>query len=944
MTKVKPIVHSLAIAFGGLASCMLIAPASAQTTPAAPAPQAQLKERVEVTGTLIRRIEGETALPVVTLKADELEKAGVTNAEGAVKFITQNQSGTVTSGSVSATNGAAAYADLRSLGSSRTLTLFNGQRVAPNPFAVVGTDLNTLPSVALERIETLADGASATYGTDAIAGVVNFITRREYQGITVAGEIQYPQGAGGEVYTASVLGGYGNLNTQGWNVYGGFNFRRQQPMSGVERGFMDSSLIPEHGFNGTSPTTFPANWSQSPGVASTNPGLPGCFPPSSISVPSSLLGNSIQCFADTQLWTNVIPEQEQWSAILKGSLALGANATASLEYFWSQNRVQSQIAPSPEGGLSMTPASPFYPGNGITPTATGLNPANPVSIGWRTTVLGPRMGEQTNDTQRLLANIQGTAYDWDYTASALWSNAEVTNEFLNGWPKTQTLRDGVSGTTCAVPRTGAVNGVGGTCPAGQTIPTGVYLNPFGNQTPAGLAYMQANTVLGEVQNGESTTYGLNAVASRQFGNLAGGPMSLALGAEWRSEEMVYNTNVALVGQAASSGLAGSGAVREGDRHIWAVAAEMNFPILKNLDLGVAVRYDDYSDVGGTTNPKVSLRYQPIEQVLLRASYNTGFAAPSLYTLYLPNSTTFTANRYNDPTLCPNGVPNTAAGAVVSRDCGIQFQQLQGGNANLEPETSEAYTIGFVLQPTPQISFGLDYWNYHIEDSISVIGEQSIFADPNKYANLFVRCSQAGARAQAIGACQIPGGDPLAYVVNTFLNLGDVKTSGIDGQFNWTGGATEFGRFSVGLRGTYVLKYEFQTEPGGQFFDPLGNYSPQFGGPVIRYQQVTNLGWQYTTWTVNLFNQFQTGYTDQNGAANVAPGFRNNTVGKNSVWNLSTTYSGFKGLTIAAGILNVLNTDPPYSNQAGRFQARGYDDRFASPLGRVYTLGARYQFM
>ncbi len=282
--------------------------------------------------------------------------------------------------------------------------------------------------------------------------------------------------------------------------------------------------------------------------------------------------------------------------------------------------------------------------------------------------------------------------------------------------------------------------------------------------------------------------------------------------------------------------------------------------------------------------------------------------------------------------------------MPSRDCGIQFQQLQGGNAALEPETSEAYTFGFVLQPTPQISFGLDYWSYHIEDSINVIGEQTIFADPAKYANLYVRCSQAGTRAPGIGACQIPGGDPLAYVINTFLNLGDTKTSGIDGQFNWTGAPTEAGRFSLGIRGTYVLKYEFQVEPNGKFFDPVGNYSPEFAGPVIRYQQITNLGWQYNVWTVNLFNQFQTGYTDQNSAASVAPGFRNNTVGKNSVWNLSTTYTGFKGLTLAVGILNLLNNEPPYSNQTGRFQARGYDDRFANPLGRVYTLGARYEFM
>ncbi len=195
----------------------------------------------------------------------------------------------MTSGSVSGTNGAASYADLRSLGSNRTLVLLNGKRVVQNPFATQAVDLNTLPTSSLERIEVLADGASATYGTDAIAGVINFITRKEYQGLTIGGEAQIPEQGGGEIYLANILGGYGNLATQGWNAYGGLNYRKQQPMVGNERDFMQSSWIPSHGFNGLSPTTWPANYSQSVNgvttVANTNPTLPGCAPPLSIATP-----------------------------------------------------------------------------------------------------------------------------------------------------------------------------------------------------------------------------------------------------------------------------------------------------------------------------------------------------------------------------------------------------------------------------------------------------------------------------------------------------------------------------------------------------------------------------------------------------------------------------------------------------------------------------------
>ncbi len=225
----------------------------------------QTLDRVEVTGSLIRRIEGETALPVITISVEELQKAGVTNAEQAVKFITQAQGGTVTSRSVSQGNGAVAYADLRSLGAQRTLVLLNGKRVVSNPFSSVAVDLNTLPLAAVQRIEVLPDGASATYGTDAIAGVINFITRKDYKGVTIGAEVQIPEESGGEVYTGNLLGGFGDLAKQGWNAYGSFNYRAAKPMSGTERDFSRSAFIPEHGFNALSPTTFPGNYSQTVG-------------------------------------------------------------------------------------------------------------------------------------------------------------------------------------------------------------------------------------------------------------------------------------------------------------------------------------------------------------------------------------------------------------------------------------------------------------------------------------------------------------------------------------------------------------------------------------------------------------------------------------------------------------------------------------------------------
>jgi iron complex outermembrane receptor protein len=908
---------ALAAALGGLAATPVVAQ------------QPQSLGPVEVTGSLIRRVDAEAALPVTVISIEELTRAGATNAEQVVKLITQQQGGAVSSGSVSIGNGGAAYASLRNLGEQRTLVLLNGRRIVNNPFASAAVDLNTLPMAAIARVEILSDGASSTYGTDAIAGVVNFITRKEFSGLTIGAETQVPQESGGELNTANIMGGFGSLAKQGFNVYGGFSWRKQDPMFGTDRDFSTRSFNQANGFNATSPTTFPANWSQVVGgvttVAGANPSAPGCLPPTSVSVP--WFPGASPCNADTQGFTWTIPLQEQWSFFGKGALALGQH-TASLEYFLSNNLIGQQIAPSPEGGLSLTPNSPFYPGNGIYPSAPGQNTTQPVNVNWRTTILGPRKTETENETQRLVASLEGRVLGWDYTAAALWSKAKITNNFLSGYGATTALLNGMAGTNGAP-----------------------FLNPFGPQTAAGQAFLLANQVTGVLQTGEGTMQSYSGVVSRQFGNLRGGPISVALLAEMRKEEMEYNTDVARARQTSSSGLAGSAPRRVGDRDITALAAEALFPVLKNLELGASFRLDDYSDFGQTTNPKFSFKYQPTRDLVVRGSYNTGFTAPTLTQLYLPSQATFTSTRFNDPLLCPNGVPNTALGGQVARDCGIQFQQLQGGNPNLQPEKSIAYTLGFVLQATRQVSFGVDYWRYRVTDNIGAIGEATIFGNPTFYSNLFVRCSAADpAILPSVPGCRQPGGDPLAYIVNTNQNKGETELSGFDLQFNWQGAATRYGKFSVGARGSYIHSYQFQVVKNGPWFEPLDNWTNQFtpGGaaqasPAIRYQQVTNLGWQFGKLDALLTHRYMSGYTDHNAAGSVLAANRNNVVDSNSIFDLSVGYTGIKNLTLRAGILNVLDTDPPYSNQTARFQARAYDDRFSNPLGRVFTLSAQYNF-
>ena len=232
----------------------------------------------------------------------------------------------------------------------------------------------------------------------------------------------------------------------------------------------------------------------------------------------------------------------------------------------------------------------------------------------------------------------------------------------------------------------------------------------------------------------------------------------------------------------------------------------------------------------------------------------------------------------------------------------------------------------------------------IYQSISVIGEQTIFADPVGYANLFVRCSQApAARTATIGACRIPGGDPLAYIINTNQNLGITKTNGLDFQANWQGSATQYGTFNIGLRSTYVKNYDFQVVTSGAYFDAGRQLQPTVWWPGHSLSADHEVWLELQHVVSQLVQSLPERLPDQNAAGTVAPGFNQHKVEDHSTWDLSVTYSGIKGLTLRGGVINLFDSDPPYSNQSGRFQARSYDDRFWSPLGRVYTLAASYQF-
>jgi iron complex outermembrane receptor protein len=908
---------SAAIAALGAGTLCAAVPALAQQT--------QQLERVEITGSALRRVDAETALPVTILKAEELRALGITTGEQVIQRIASSQSNLSIAQGIGATTGGQSIADLRGLGGNgnKTLVLLNGRRIANHAYDSGSVDLNAIPVEALDRVEILRDGASAIYGTDAIGGVINFILRRDYQGVQAGAGYEGPQQGGGSLKQANLTVGYGALDKEGFNAFATVNFRSQAAIKSTDRTYASTGLRLDRGLANVSPTTFPASISQAQGADTVagNPFAPNCAPPNSVPLPEF----GVICAFDFTRFIDLLPENEQLSFVAKGSLRLARDHTLGLEYVRSENKTIVRVAPTPVTQLTMPAGHPFYPGGpgSSVPAVPGIDITQPITVNWRTIPAGQRTNEPVNTTERVLLDGDGLLAGWDYRTGVSFSRNQVNEEFTDGYVKRPYIAAGVGG--------GNIPGTATPAPA---------LNPFGNQTPAGTAYLLSSKVLGEVIEAKGEVTALDGRISRDIAQLPAGPLAMALGLEFRKEEFFFDLKEDLVRQAASSGLELAQDV-SGDRDVIALFTEFNIPIVKNFDAQFALRYDRYSDFGNTVNPKVALRYQPTKEVLLRSSYNRGFRAPSLYEIYQPAFITNTANAYNDPVLCPDGVP--APGADPNRDCQIQFNQQLAGSRNLDPEKSRTIAFGAVFEPVQGTTFSVDLWDLRLKDQINGLPEQAVFLDPTKYASRFVRCSQVDATLRAsIDACNNPGAvDPLAYINTPNENLGEIRTRGVDLGFSERFPRTDYGTFSVTVEGTYVDKYDYQRERGGAFVNNAGRYVD--AGPIFRWQHALTVGWSMGPYSVSLANRYKSKYTDENSPLQLLGPEYNNVVSKYSVWDTSFTYTGVKNLSATLGVINIFDEDPPFSNQSATFQG-SYDPRFTDVRGRTFMTRLSYRFL
>ena len=859
--------------------------------------------RIEVTGSNIRQTDVETALPVQVLTREDIERGGSTTvaelmSKLSANILSFNDQLSIGSQLLPLARPGQSTVNLRGIGDGSTLVLIDGRRVANYAFDGGAVDVNSIPVAAIDRVEVLKDGASAIYGTDAIGGVVNFILRKDYSGVEMSGYGAATGQGGGDQQQATIAAGFGDLSKDRFNVFATLSYQKDGALSAASRDFTRTGYRPDVGLFGYNAFSFPANVVGP--VDLINPAAAaGCAPPRSFPIVSS--PHTVACGYDPQSLADIVPPAERFNALGRATLQLTSDLSLFADLAYSRNRLELTLPPTPISSLDTTggaqvlyPASgPYYPSSFA--AANGIS--GDLDLWFRTESLGNRLDVVDSHALRAVTGVDGSAAGWDYSTALVYSRNSQTDDLARGYVSQQRLLQGLA--------------------------TGL-INPFGPSGPEGNALLESSLVNGNYHTATGTTWLVDAKASRDIARLPGGPLAIAIGAEARKEQL--SDDFSPLAQSGDVVTVGDVSSVAGGRRAQALYGEASVPFAKGWESQVAVRYDRYSDFGGTVNPKVAIRWQPMSQLVLRSSWGTGFRAPTIYDLYIPVQQIGTTDpRFPDPVRCP--VTHEPG------DCSAGFTALAGGNPHLSAETSEQFEAGAVWEPYAGASVTIDYWKINKSNVIQSLSQQQLFSDFGRWAGTNV------VRAAVDPAYPVVPG-PIVAVFLGNQNLGDLRTSGFDVDLQWRGRATSLGRLSFGLNGTYVTTYKLDFGTG-QFSSGLGNND--LNGPVPRWRHYASVTWSNGPWSATLAQTFQLGYSECNqltvdpdtGACN---GDRR--VGDYSIWDTQARYSGFKNTAIVLGVKNLFNRDPPFT-QAGLGFSGGYDPVYADPRGVTYYAKLTY---
>ncbi len=943
--RLKTVVGSLALL--GLASHAL-----AQTAP---------EQRIEITGSSIKRLESEGSLPVQTITRKQMEQQGIVTAEQLIATLNINgnsltnlaSNADVVAGAARGNNGATS-ADLRGQGASSTLVLLNGRRVAAYGLNGGVVDLNSIPFAAVERVEILKDGASAVYGTDAVGGVINFILRKDYKGLEMQAFTDVTQHGGGNISRLSAVGGVGDLDSDGYNVLVTVAHSQNQALRGDQRDFVntfqsdrglsvDTRGAPyatafaigslnnalSSGANGTGPT-LPGGTLHYNGINALNlPGQPGCAsidgqaPYDAVlwATPSAAFG----CAWDTGRAAVLQQPVTNTSLVARGTIQRGDHQFY-VEYTGSH--VVSEKTFSPNQITSSTiKSSPFYnlayPSTGSSydqvmtalvgtfPSLAGNYAAGlPIAYRWRCMACGNRQIETTANGGRLLFGAEGSFGNWDY-------NAGISNSFSDS--------KSVLG--------------GGYYFNDQFVPllASGELNPFllagQSQTAQAMSDLAAASATGtELYGGKYTMTEVDAKVSGPIAKLPAGDLMAAFGTDLRTEKYKFNgkaTDVAVQSNIFGAPFDSINTLDTVSRDVNALYTEWLIPVTKKLEATLAARYDHYTGFGSTTNPKASFRFTANDKILFRGSWGTGFRVPTFNQLF--NGTTespYSGKDIVDPATCPSLTvdPNVAGCAAVTPTI------LTGGKPDLGPEKSKQSSLGVVWAPSKNFSANLDWWAINRTGTIQSTSVSTLIANYALFPQNFIRDANGN----------------LVSIDARWVNAGETVTKGLEFGFqaNWDAMG---GRWAANMDGSYLLDKKARLLTSSPFGPSEVGVFTRADDLGLRWKHTLTMSYSRGNWTGALTQIYRSGYADYvlPGVANgsVTPPLWKPDVSSYVLYNASVSYTGIKNLNLTFGIKNLADHAPPFSAAYDGNTGAGssWEPRVADPRMRSFTFLVNYKF-
>ncbi|CDG82604.1 TonB-dependent receptor domain-containing protein [Janthinobacterium agaricidamnosum] len=917
-------------------------------------------QKVVITGSNIKQIEAETAVPIQIIKRDEIQRLGVNSVKEVLDTLTSS-----TSGSLSDTNGSNSFAggassvNLRNLGKQSTLVLLNSRRVAPYALAdynEVFTNLDSLPLDAIDRIEVLRSGGSAIYGSDAVAGVINIITRTNYQGLQArASRDQSLKHSPFHTSTASITGGFGDLDKDRYNVLANLEvFQRGNVMW---RSVVDD-INPDYGkkFSAVADNSglmfgkrgSPSTYSYPGNIIGQGP-IAGC--------PTLNAGGL--CVFDRYSRFEAIPEAKRLNFLLSGTINISDKVQSFSEVLFSNTKTDytsgfsiydsegaDAVWGDPRTGQAKTYTSRYLPAN------HPLNQTGDEAPLRYRFADSPAYRKSDSTQYRALTGLRGTwdKYDWETAI-------------------------GVMGSKTTDRSRGAISDSGFKQVIGNYDPSQDDPLFFNRDYKIGQKNSDAvlNTLFPENgYDGKITQVFLDGKISGEIASYQGRPVSLAVGGDIRHESFKITPTANLqAGDIVSNGASSADA----SRNTVALFSELNFPLTSKLDLQAAVRADKYPDFAAHFSPKLALRYEASKELLLRATLESGFRAPNLTESAQSSKFAFD-NGVDDPRRCPqaqaladaltaasNALPANdpnkqlllaRADSVYINECSTGVASSVVNNPNLKPETSRSATVGLVLEPVKGYNLSLDYWYIERRNEIGIKSTAELLAAESSLAPGTVnrlpltqdRTFTPAEQAQ-YGVTQ----GPLSSTFGMFENVSKTKVSGIDvgasGRVN-----TGLGRLTLSGNATYLLELRnfASTLGSGQYGDNLaGQYATpktvaNIGASLQSGSYTNGLRLTYSSPTSLQGDYFDDGYSVAGCVENRGWTRADCDVGSTIRFDYNFSYTGIKNLTLSAFVRNVLNRRPPLDLKEFAREGSGIIPQNTDDVrGRSLRLTAEYKF-